>query len=274
MIMVAGSTERETAGGHNLFGQDAAGYQAGRPGYPDALFHILIGRLRLDQRSSVLEIGPGTGQATRELLGLGVGSLTAVEPDPHLARHLTDGLERERDDGRLRVIQSRFESAPLDPASFDAAIAASSFHWVDPQVGLARVKALLKPRGHFGLWWNIFHDMSGATPWSSAIRPFFASLTMPPSFVGDSHYSLDVDARVAELEAAGFTDVEHMMFRQPIVLTAARVRAFYASFSPVLRLPPAERSAWLDEISGLVDREFGGSIEHEVLTSLFTCRAI
>lgn len=57
-----------------------------------------------------------------------------------------------------------------------------------------------------------------------------------------------------------------------MLLTTRKVRAFYASFSPVLRLPTAERADWLDRIARLVDREFDGVVEHEVLTSLYTCR--
>lgn len=270
--MQTGSLSREPAGGHNLFGQDAAGYEAGRPGYPDALFDLLRDRLGLDETSHVLEIGPGTGQATRRLLEFGFGSLTAIEPDPRMAQRLSESLENVSGT-RLQLVVSRFEAARLPLGSFDAAVAASSFHWVDPQTGLARVRALLKPGGRFAPWWNVFHDMSGETAWSRAIRPMFDSLTMPPSFVGDRHYSLDVDARIAELAGAGFTDIEHALFRQPVRLTAERVRAFYASFSPVLRLPAAARDAWLERIGAIVDREFGGAVEHEVLTSLYTCRA-
>lgn len=271
-MMQTDTPSREAAGGHNLFGEDVAGYQAGRPGYPDALFDRLVQRFGLGETSRVLEIGPGTGQATRRLLDLGIGSLTAVEPDARLARHLSEALENASKTP-LQLVVSRFEAAPLPLGGFDAAVAASSFHWVDPQTGLARVKTLLKPGGHFAPWWNVFHDMSGATAWSRAIRPLFDSLVMPPSFVGESHYSLDVEARTAELAGAGFTDIEHTVFRQPVRLTAERVRAFYASFSPVLRLPAAERSAWLDRIGAIVDREFGGAVEHEVLTSLYACRA-
>lgn len=258
-------------GGHNLFGRDAGAYAAGRPDYPDALFDLLAARTGLGAETRVLEIGPGTGQATRRLLGLGVASLTAVEPDARMAARLAASLDGGTA-SRLRLLVSRFETAPLDAGTFDVAVAASSFHWVDPQRGLAQVRALLRPGGSFAPWWNVFHDMSGATPWSRAIRPLFDALVMPPSFVGTRHYSLDVDARIAEMAEAGFTDIEHRLFRQPIRLTPDRVRGFYASFSPVLRLAEVERAAWLDRIAAIVDRDFGGSVEHELLTALYLCR--
>lgn len=272
MTTQSGSQSRVAAAGHNVFGEDVAAYRDGRPGYPDALFDLLIDECRIGDGSEILEIGPGTGQATCRLVDLGIASLTAVEPDPRLAGHIAEAFDPEIRSGRLKLIVSRFEDAPLPAEAFDTAVAASSFHWVDPETGLARVKALLRPGGHLAIWWNVFHDMSGATEWSRAIRPFFDALVMPPSFVGDSHYSLDVPSRSAELAQAGFCDVRHALFRQPIRMTAQRVRAFYASFSPVLRLPPPDRAVWLDRICALVDRDFGGSVDHEVLTSLYTCR--
>ena len=58
------------------FGEDAARYHRARPVYPPALFAHLSG-------PRILEIGPGTGQATLPLTAL--GSVTAVELSPELA---------------------------------------------------------------------------------------------------------------------------------------------------------------------------------------------
>ncbi|HEY2332172.1 MAG TPA: hypothetical protein VGH94_09625, partial [Acidimicrobiales bacterium] len=54
-------------------------YDRVRPAYPDALFDDLVAITGLDDRSSLLEVGCGTGQATRSLATLGC-SVTAVEP--------------------------------------------------------------------------------------------------------------------------------------------------------------------------------------------------
>lgn len=64
-------------------------YDRVRPGYPDELFADLCAITGMDKRSSVLEVGCGTGQATRSLAALGC-SVTAVEPGADmaaLARH-------------------------------------------------------------------------------------------------------------------------------------------------------------------------------------------
>src|SRR5262249_51329738 len=42
---------------------------------------------------------------------------------------------------------SRFEDVDLAPATYDAVLAASSFHWVDPHTGWAKAASLLRPGG-------------------------------------------------------------------------------------------------------------------------------
>src|SRR5690349_16209458 len=66
------------------FDEVAELYDRVRPGYPEALFSDLAALIGLRQGSPVLEVGCGTGQATRSMAALG-WSVTAVEPGPALA---------------------------------------------------------------------------------------------------------------------------------------------------------------------------------------------
>ncbi len=65
-------------------------YDRVRPTYPDELFADLVAITGMDERSSLLEVGCGTGQATRSLAALGC-SVTAIEPGAGMA-----GLARQR----------------------------------------------------------------------------------------------------------------------------------------------------------------------------------
>jgi protein-L-isoaspartate O-methyltransferase len=59
-------------------------YDRVRPTYPDGLFADLVAITGMHARSSVLEVGCGTGQATRSLAALGC-SVTSVEPGTGMA---------------------------------------------------------------------------------------------------------------------------------------------------------------------------------------------
>ena len=124
------STIARTAG-RVLFGENARAYAAFRPGYPERVFDILRARCGAGEGRTVFEVGAGTGLATAPLLAMGC-RVTAVEPDAKLAALLVDSQAAYAE--RLAVQVGPFEEAALSPGSFDLGIAATSLHWVDPDL--------------------------------------------------------------------------------------------------------------------------------------------
>ena len=103
-------------------------YDRARPGYPDELFADLVAITGLDDRSSVLEVGSGTGQATRSLAALGC-SVTAVELGTGMAAVARQRLAAFPN---VEVETASFEDCDDRGRRFDAVIAAAAWHWVDP----------------------------------------------------------------------------------------------------------------------------------------------
>ena len=198
--------------GRRLFGADVDAYERGRPGHPPRVYELLVERCGLAPGTRVLEVGPGTGQATRRLLELGANVL-AVEPDERLAAHLASTV------GAVAVLNQPLEDAELSPESFDVAVAASSFHWVDEETGLARVAAALRPGGWVALWWSHTGAEDPPSPFLQALRPvvdeLFAArgieLEESPavSAGGGPRFGLDVEGRLEALAHAGFEHIEH-----------------------------------------------------------------
>ncbi|MFD7873721.1 class I SAM-dependent methyltransferase [Streptomyces sp. NPDC059766] len=126
-------------------------YDRVRPGYPDELFADLVAVTGLDEASAVLEVGCGTGQATRSLAALGC-PVTAVEPGAGMA-----ALARRRLDafGNVEVETSTFEEWDSRGRHFDVLVAASSWHWVDPSAGWQRAHDVLRPGGWTALLGNV-----------------------------------------------------------------------------------------------------------------------
>lgn len=136
--------QRQVAEG---FGAGAERYDRARPAYPADLVDRIIaaspGRDILD----VLDVGCGTGISARLFQAAGCRVL-GVEPDPRMAE-----LARQ---GGTETEVAKFED--WDPAgrSFDAVIAAQSWHWVDPAAGTAKAAAVLRPGGRLAVFWNAF----------------------------------------------------------------------------------------------------------------------
>lgn len=247
----------------------ADGYDA-RPPYPDAIYTLLAERCGCGPGSRVLEIGPATGVATVRLLDLGA-EVTAVEPGPALAERL-----RIRGAGRpLDVVVGSFESADLPAAYFDVVAAATSFHWVDPAIGLAKAAWHLRAGGWLALWWTIFGDPTRSDPFHDAIGPMLSDLAPQLRFdaFAERPYALDVAARCSEIEATGlFDSPEHHLVAWEGHHDAVGVRRLFATYSPWLALPEPQRDATLDALERIAREDFGDVVNRPYQTSLFLAR--
>jgi len=122
-------------------------YDRVRPAYPDELFADLAAITGIESKASVLEVGCGTGQATRSLAALGY-SVTAVEPGAGMAAL---ACRRLADFGNVKVENSTFEDWDDGGRRFDVVLSASAWHWVDPSVGWRRAHDVLRPGGWMAL---------------------------------------------------------------------------------------------------------------------------
>jgi SAM-dependent methyltransferase len=259
----------ERGEGRRLFGADPAAYDAARPGHAERVYDVLVERCGLRPGAPVLEVGPGTGQATRPLLELGARPLVAIEPNRALADHLGEWAGE-----RVEVRVVALEDARLEPEAFELAVAASSFHWVTPEKGLATIFRALEPGGWWAMWWTLFGDHDRPDAFALATEPLLTDLRRSPSSGRPRRapHALDSEARIAELHAAGFTTVEHEVVGWSSTWDANGIRALYATFSPIARLPETEREAVLDGVARVAELEFGGRVERPLFTSLWTAR--
>ncbi|MFF0247163.1 class I SAM-dependent methyltransferase [Streptosporangium sandarakinum] len=141
------------------FGVDAQRYDQARPGYPDALVaRIVAGSPGPD----VLDVGCGTGIAARQFQAAGCAVL-GVEPDARMA-----DLARARG---LRVEVATFEAWRPTGRTFDAVIAAQSWHWVDPVAGAAKAARVLRPGGRLAIFGHVYEPPAEvAEPFAAAYR--------------------------------------------------------------------------------------------------------
>jgi len=119
-------------------------YDRVRPAYPPELFGALFSYLGRGDGLRAVEIGPGTGKATRPLLERGI-AVTAVEPGAKLAAFLSEQLGSEFP--RLDVVVAKFDEAELEAGAFDLVFAATSFHWLDKATRFQGCQDLLREGG-------------------------------------------------------------------------------------------------------------------------------
>lgn len=251
--------------GRNVFGADAAGYDSARLGYPVELYDRIFARAR--ENPVVLEIGAGTGLATRDLLARQPAAVVAVEPDRQMAEFLRTALGTYP---ALKIENRAFEDVALSPATFDLAAAAASFHWMEPVAALARIGKALKPGGVIALWWNVYRAAGEGDEFADALAPLLEGIALPPSEGEQIHHSFDAGKYGGLLEGNGFVQVEHEVFRRERRLDARGMCALYETYSFIRLLPAGQRRDLLGRIAQLVEDRFRGSAPNIVRTPLYT----
>jgi SAM-dependent methyltransferase len=123
------------------FGSVASAYERFRPGYPSELVDEVLAYAGRPLRTA-LEIGAGTGKATRVFADRGI-AVTATDPDAAMLAEL-----RKHVPASVTVVQAALEDLP-PPQSYDLVFAAASLHWTEPALRWSRVAALLVTGGVF-----------------------------------------------------------------------------------------------------------------------------
>jgi len=121
------------------FNEAAEIYDQVRPAYPADLFEKLF--TLLPAQPEIVEVGPGTGQATKDLLARGA-SVHAIEIGPALAAKLRSNLPSDR----LRISVADFEATAIAHVA-DAVFSATAYHWISRPAQTDRPAAILRPAG-------------------------------------------------------------------------------------------------------------------------------
>jgi SAM-dependent methyltransferase len=240
-------------------------YDRVRPGYPEAVFGDLARLARLRRGSRVLELGCGTGQATVPLAARGF-EIVAVELGAGLAEVARRNLAAFPAGD---IVNAAFEDWPLPPEPFDAVVAATSFHWLDPKVRLEKVADALRPGGALALI-STHHVAGGDGPFFAEVQRCYETW-MPgtpkgvrlPNASDVPHHADD------DFEASGrFANAVLRRYERELTYTTREYRDLLSSYSGHRALAADAREALLACIGELIDTRFGGRIAKRYMTEL------
>jgi SAM-dependent methyltransferase len=102
-------------------------------------------------QGSILEIGCGTGQATKPFADRGY-RMTCLDIGTNLA-----AMARRKFQGydNVTIIAESFERWNPKTAKYHLAVAATSFHWLDPAVRYTKVSQILRQGGALAVFSNV-----------------------------------------------------------------------------------------------------------------------
>ncbi|HHP7231050.1 MAG TPA: class I SAM-dependent methyltransferase [Xenococcaceae cyanobacterium] len=142
---------RDLAQRKNWYSAVAENYNKARPLYPQELINRVVELTQLLSDSTILEIGCGSGQATRGFAALGL-SMTCLEPSfaaSQLAKQNCVAYPK------VKINNTSLEEWELEAGKFDAVLAANAWHWLPPEVSYPKSVQALKPGGYLIVLWNM-----------------------------------------------------------------------------------------------------------------------
>ncbi|WP_112242248.1 class I SAM-dependent methyltransferase [Kribbella monticola] len=217
------------------FGTVAEAYERFRPGYPVELLEQVMAYAGTPIRNA-LEIGAGTGKATRLFAQAGI-AVTATEPDAAMLAELRKHLPTN-----VTPVQAAFEDLPLD-SSYELVYAAAALHWTNPEGRWARMAALVQPGGVFA---SFGVPIQLADP---ALREA-ARAARAPYLDDDGVPSPDGTPADRPMQWPGtelqqsewFTDVQQSVIERRLTISAHDYIGQLSTVSAYVMLPPADRA--------------------------------
>ena len=234
------------------FNEVAAEYDKRRPDYVPELFKDVVAYCPVDKRSRVLEIGMGTGQATRPFLQTNC-SLTAVEIGGALVNFARDKF---RVHTNLNILYTAFEDYVQSDHSFDLIYAASAFHWIPEQIGYPKVFRVLKSGGAFARFSNYPDIYKEGGSLCAAIQAIYKKY-MPPHGAGASGHRPPSGTMAETCRRYGFIDVISKTYFRTRVLNAASYVGLLGTYSDHRALGSEVFAQFAAEIGEAIHRHGG-----------------
>jgi SAM-dependent methyltransferase len=256
------------------FGSAAELYDLRRPSYPAQLVDEVIEYAR--DPESALEVGSGTGRATRLFAERGV-AVHGLEPSAEMAavaRRACDGLDR------VKIEETDFEHFRGGDGRFGLLFSAQAWHWVSPDVRVALARRVLRPGGVVALFWNgadwdrsphrqalIEAYARAGADWEAVggAGPMHPAAAEPFPTRPEEGLQLRDSPEFGELDQRFYAWTE----RYP---TTAYVELI-STHSDHMLLPEPERQALFAAVADAIDA-LGGELEVPYLTALTLARAV
>ena len=249
------------------FGADPERYDRTRPSYPDAMVARIVAA---SPGRDVLDVGCGTGTAARQFQAAGC-TVLGVEPDERMAAFA-------RGTG-VQVEVSRFEEWDAADRDFDAVVAGTAWHWVDPVAGAVKAARVLRAGGRLAPFHHVFQPPAEIAEVTAEVyrrvvpdSPFGFGRQRPRTAM-EGYQPLF--GKIADgIEAAGaFTEPEQWHFDWERAYTRQEWLDQLPTQGTLTRLPPDKLAPILDAVGAAIDA-IGGSFTMRYTTVVVTAARV
>jgi SAM-dependent methyltransferase len=248
----------------NWYSPVAEAYNRVRPSYPQQLVLRAQEIAQLTSQAKILELGCGPGKATVAFAELGY-SMVCLEPSYEACEYARQNSAKYPN---VEIRQTTFEEWELTPGKFDAVLAATSFHWIDPKIACTKAADALKDDGSLILLWNMTPQPSYEV-YQNLIQVY---QTYAPELAGYEEQA--TQAKIAQhlkqkaLECDCFTDLVSEELMCEVSYSVDDFLLLLSTFSPYIKLELPTREALFTGLREKIVANYGGKIPIKYLSIL------
>lgn len=251
------------------FEHSAERYERYRPTYPVELFDDVRAFADIAPDDAILEIGAGTGRGTIHLARW-ANPLLAIEPAPAMADIARANVAEYP---HVEVRTTTFEDADIERNAFGLVAATQSFHWLDPETRIERIRDALYAYGTAAIIWNRQYNPDETRRFFERVQSVY--LEHAPGLEHQGAFPRREDPVSHPLDGTPlFTDLQRAEHPWEWTLSSEEYIGLMSTHSPHAALAEDVRRRLLDGIARLIETEFDGRVtEHYVATAALARRA-
>ncbi len=243
-------------------------YNKVRPGYTKEIIDHVVELAQLSSETSILEVGCGPGNATLAFAQLGC-SMLCLEPNQDFCQL---ALENCQQYPHIKIQNQSFEEWQLESAKFDAVLAATSIHWVSPEIAYPKAAEALKDNGFLVLLWNVIPEPSYEMyQVAGEIYRTYAPSLKPYQGWETEEENLKAMGEIV-LNSGKFKD---LVFGQAVCELTYSIDDYVSllsTLSPYLKLEPQNRDFLFEGLRTKIVNNCGGSVQISYLCAFHVAR--
>ncbi|WP_016949202.1 class I SAM-dependent methyltransferase [Anabaena sp. PCC 7108] len=241
----------------NWYSPVADAYNKVRPRYSQEIINRTIELAELTPESKILELGCGPGNATVSYAQLGC-SLSCLEPSQEACKFARQNCAAYPN---VEIKQTTFEEWQLEPGKFKAVLAATSFHWMNPNIAYAKSAETLEKNGSLILLWNMTPQPNYEV--YKTLHEVYQIHAPSSARYEDSTTQVKIVKSLGEkaIDSGYFQDLvtDHILCQ--VTYSIDNYLLLLNTLSPYLKLEASIRNALFAGLREKIEQHYGGSIE-------------
>ena len=234
----------------------AINYDRARPHYPQQHRDRIIELTNLPKNAAILELGCGPGIATVDFARLGY-SMVCLEPSAAACKLARKNCLSYPD---VKIINSTFEEWELDNQKFDAVLAATSLHWIAPEIRYQKTARALKDNGWLILLWNTPPQLEYAA--YQLLKPVYQNYAPDIVYESLENYQKNLNQMGKDVINSGyFKNLVSQQLTIEVSYSIDDYLALLSTLSPYIALESQARNDLFIGIKSLLEQNFESELQ-------------